>query len=44
MRLASDGFDAESPREYHGAWAFFFQAPGGYNVEVLHQFRRGDAR
>ena len=24
-RLKSDGFDVESPREFHGAWTFFFR-------------------
>jgi catechol 2,3-dioxygenase-like lactoylglutathione lyase family enzyme len=43
-RLDSDGFEVESPREYHGAWTFFFRAPGGFDIEVLHQSRRGDAR
>ncbi|MBV8265712.1 MAG: VOC family protein [Planctomycetaceae bacterium] len=42
-RLKSDGFGVESPREFHGAWTFFFRAPGGFDIEVLHQFRRGDA-
>jgi catechol 2,3-dioxygenase-like lactoylglutathione lyase family enzyme len=43
-RLKSDGFDVQSPGEYHGAWTFFFRAPGGFDIEVLHQIRRGDAR
>jgi len=43
-RLKCDGFDVELPREYHGAWTFFFRAPGGFDIEVLHQFQRGDAR
>ena len=25
-RLKSDGFDVESPREFHRAWTFFFRA------------------
>ena len=25
-RLKADGFDVESPREFHGAWTFFFRA------------------
>src|SRR5262245_40156697 len=36
-RLKSAGFDAEPPREFHGAWTFYFRAPGGFLVEVLHQ-------
>ena len=38
-RLKSDGFVVESPREFHGAWTFFFRAPGGFLIEVLHQAR-----
>jgi len=41
-RLRADGFDVGSPREFHGAWTFFFRAPGGFDIEVLHQYRRGD--
>ena len=40
-RLKSDGFDAEPPREFHGAWTFYFRAPGGFLVEVLHQHEQG---
>ena len=36
-RLKSDGFDMEPPREFHGAWTFYFRAPGGFLVEVFHQ-------
>ena len=36
-RLKSGGFDAKPPREFHGAWTFYFRAPGGFLVEVLHQ-------
>ena len=42
-RLKSSGFDVEAPREWHGAWTFYFRAPGGFDIEVLHQGRRGDA-
>jgi catechol 2,3-dioxygenase-like lactoylglutathione lyase family enzyme len=38
-RLKGDGFDAQPPREFHGAWTFYFRAPGGVLVEVLHQHR-----
>jgi catechol 2,3-dioxygenase-like lactoylglutathione lyase family enzyme len=41
QRLTSGGFDAEPPREFHGAWTFYFRAPGGFLVEVLHQHERG---
>jgi catechol 2,3-dioxygenase-like lactoylglutathione lyase family enzyme len=40
-RLKSAGFDVETPREFHGAWTFYFRAPGGFLVEVGHQHRRG---
>jgi len=36
-RLKADGFDAQPPREFHGAWTFYFRAPGGFLVEVMHQ-------
>ena len=39
QRLKSDGFDVKPPKEFHGAWTFFFRAPGGFLVEVLHQHR-----
>jgi catechol 2,3-dioxygenase-like lactoylglutathione lyase family enzyme len=29
----------EPPREFHGAWTFYFRAPGGFLVEVMHQHR-----
>ncbi len=44
QRLKSDGFDMEPPREFHGAWTFYFRAPGGFLVEVLHQHRRDGGR
>jgi lactoylglutathione lyase len=43
-RLKSGGFDVESPREFHGAWTFYFRAPGGFLVEVGHQHRRESPR
>jgi lactoylglutathione lyase len=39
QRLKSDGFDAEPPKEFHGAWTFDFHAAGGFLVEVGHQHR-----
>src|SRR5581483_973908 len=36
-RLKAGGFDPQPPREFHGAWTFYFKAPGGFLVEVLHQ-------
>ena len=39
QRLKSDGFDVKTPKEFHGAWTFYFHAPGGFLVEVGHQHR-----
>jgi catechol 2,3-dioxygenase-like lactoylglutathione lyase family enzyme len=36
-RLKSDGFHMQPPHEFHGAWTFYFRAPGGFLVEVFHQ-------
>jgi catechol 2,3-dioxygenase-like lactoylglutathione lyase family enzyme len=33
-RLRADGWDAPEPRDYHGAWTFYFKAKGGYFIEV----------
>lgn len=33
-RLKADGWDVPAPRDYHGAWTFYFKAKGGYFVEV----------
>jgi catechol 2,3-dioxygenase-like lactoylglutathione lyase family enzyme len=41
QRLKSAGFNAEPPREFHGAWTFYLRAPGGFLVEVGHQHRLG---
>ncbi len=40
-RLKFAGLDMEPPREFHGAWTFYFRAPGGFLVEVGHQYRGG---
>jgi catechol 2,3-dioxygenase-like lactoylglutathione lyase family enzyme len=37
QRLQAGGIDAKPPHEFHGAWTFFFRAPGGVLVEVFHQ-------
>jgi catechol 2,3-dioxygenase-like lactoylglutathione lyase family enzyme len=37
QRLKADGFDVKTPKEFHGAWTFYFHAPGGFLVEVFHQ-------
>lgn len=37
-RLHSAGYANERPRTVHGTWGFYFDAPGGVNVEVsVHQ-------
>jgi catechol 2,3-dioxygenase-like lactoylglutathione lyase family enzyme len=41
QRLKSDGFDVKTPKEFHGAWTFYFHAPGGFLVEVLYQHMDG---
>jgi catechol 2,3-dioxygenase-like lactoylglutathione lyase family enzyme len=40
-RLKADGLDPQQPREFHGAWTFYFTAPGGFTVEVGYQHRKG---
>lgn len=34
-RLKADGYDVPPPSRQHGSWTFYFEAPGGYVVEVL---------
>lgn len=36
-RLKADGWDVPAPRDYHGAWTFYFKAKGGFFVEVATQ-------
>ena len=38
-RLKADGWSVPEPRDYHGAWTFYFKAPGGYYVEVATETR-----
>jgi lactoylglutathione lyase len=38
-RLTTDGFDVEPAKEFHGAWTFYFRAPGDFLVEVGHQHK-----
>jgi lactoylglutathione lyase len=38
--LKAGGYEAEPPREFHGAWTFYLRAPGGFLVEVGHQHRQ----
>lgn len=35
-RLREDGYEVPEPARLHGSWTFYFQAPGGFLVEVLH--------
>lgn len=34
QRLRDAGFEVPAPRRLHGSWAFYFQAPGGFMIEV----------
>lgn len=34
-RLKEDGFDVPPPSRQHNSWTFYFQAPGGFTIEVL---------
>ena len=36
QRLRNDGYDVPQPARLHGSWTFYFEAPGGFVVEVLH--------
>ncbi len=36
-RLEADGYEPHAPKEFHGAWTFYFRAPGGFLIEVFHQ-------
>jgi lactoylglutathione lyase len=35
QRLRDDGYAVPKPARLHGSWTFYFQAPGGFTVEVL---------
>ena len=35
QRLIEDGYKVPKPARMHGSWTFYFQAPGGFTVEVL---------
>ena len=34
-RLKEDGIAVPPPSRQHGAWTFYFAAPGGFTIEVL---------
>jgi len=36
QRLREDGYQVPKPARLHGSWTFYFHAPGGFLVEVLH--------
>jgi lactoylglutathione lyase len=33
--LKADGFDVPTPSRQHGSWTFYFDAPGGFTIEVM---------
>jgi len=35
LRLQDDGHAVGPCKEFHGAWTFYFKAPGGFTIEVL---------
>ena len=35
QRLREDGYEVPKPARLHGSWTFYFNAPGGFMVEVL---------
>jgi lactoylglutathione lyase len=44
QRLKADGYDVPPPSRQHGAWTFYFQAPGGFTIEVGSALNEGGAR
>jgi lactoylglutathione lyase len=36
QRLREDGYEVAKPSRMHGSWTFYFKAPGGITIEVLH--------
>ena len=41
-RLRDDGFDVPPPSKQHGAWTFYFEAPGDFTIEVLSPLAEED--
>ncbi|MBL9134557.1 MAG: VOC family protein [Verrucomicrobiales bacterium] len=35
QQLRADGYRVPDPSRQHGSWTFYFEAPGGFTVEVL---------
>ena len=33
--LIANGYTAPAPSSQHGSWTFYFEAPGGFTIEVL---------
>jgi lactoylglutathione lyase len=33
--LKADGFQVPPPSRQHGSWTFYFDAPGGFTIEVM---------
>ena len=44
QRLKEDGFEVPPPSRQHGAWTFYFPAPGGFTIEVLSALNGGRPR
>jgi len=34
-QLRAGGYDVPPPSRQHGSWTFYFEAPGGFTIEVL---------
>lgn len=34
-QLRADRYDVPAPSRQHGSWTFYFEAPGGFVIEVL---------
>lgn len=37
-RMTTDGLKIGKLIEFHGAWTFYVNAPGGFIIEVFHQY------
>ena len=35
QRLRDDGYEVPKPAHLHNSWTFYFEAPGGFTIEVL---------
>lgn len=43
-RMTADGYKVGRRTDFHGAWTFYLDAPGGFIIEVLHQGGMGELR